>query len=278
MSGYIDEVKSLDHIDFARKSVQEILVTPAIAQDIIDNRNKVNRNFRQNVFEKYLNDMNSGKWYVNEQSRSIGFFEDGNLSDGQHRLHVIAKSGRALMMRIEFGIPKAHSFGIDAHIPRSNADRIKISGQHNWIKGDHISIVNFLCGLKNLKGVSHQAITEHCVNNRENLELVTKFFNKHVNKVSNAPVKAAVMLALRKEDSIRVGEFVKVLLEGMVGSESDLAAVRLRDALLGSRSSPGRGYREYVVKITMRAIKAFCKNKPLYQLRTPKEFIYDTAL
>lgn len=66
-------------------------VTVDMAKDII-NKPSVNfRRVKQNIVNKYADDMKNGKWLF--CGDSIRFDSDGNCIDGQHRLRAIIKSG-----------------------------------------------------------------------------------------------------------------------------------------------------------------------------------------
>ena len=45
--------------------------------------------------------------------QGIAFDEDGNLIDGQHRLHAIIKAGIAVKMEVSSGWPRSNILAID---------------------------------------------------------------------------------------------------------------------------------------------------------------------
>lgn len=59
-------------------------ITPAMAMEILENRNPNNRNLSEATVQEYANDMKNKRWVVTHQG--LAFDENGNLNDGQHRL------------------------------------------------------------------------------------------------------------------------------------------------------------------------------------------------
>lgn len=67
-----------------------VLITPEMAEEFLKHNTR-NRNIRLPYVEELATYMRQGKWDVTHQG--IGFYEDGTLFDGQHRLHAIIKAG-----------------------------------------------------------------------------------------------------------------------------------------------------------------------------------------
>lgn len=76
-------------------------ISPEKAQEYLT-RNKSNRPVNNGVVDFYAEQMKAGNWRLNGQG--ISFFENGNLSDGQHRLLAIIKSGVSIRINVTRGV------------------------------------------------------------------------------------------------------------------------------------------------------------------------------
>ena len=266
------------NIDFSQRRVFEIFITPDFAQKILDNQNKTNRRISAKIADKYARDMANGNWMENDQNKWLGFFADGNLADGQHRLRAIAVSGIGRVMRIETGLDKTQSFGIDAHRMRDTADQIKISDSETWIKKDEIAIAKLCIRAKNGSGAvpSPSDIVNYCEYHKEAMLFVRSNLGEKVRFVTVAPVHAAIFCAHGNVDEGRLSEFHVILKTGIPHSEDDHAAIRLREKMMQSAGAlqSGESDRIAAIKMTMRAIKAFVDRDPIKKIFTPDNFIY----
>jgi hypothetical protein len=78
------------------------VITPEIARWYLQS-NKSNRPVSAKAVDRIAWDMRTGKFVLTEQG--IAFDKDGNLVDGQHRLHAIIKADMAQTMRVTFNAP-----------------------------------------------------------------------------------------------------------------------------------------------------------------------------
>lgn len=107
-----------------------VQVTPTMAQKWLTEKNNHNRPIYEKTVESYASDMKRGLWAVNNQG--IGFDEDGNLIDGQHRLQAVVYSGATVQMLVMRGIPKNYNNGfktqltVDQGKPRGLGDQLSL--------------------------------------------------------------------------------------------------------------------------------------------------------
>lgn len=101
-------------------------ITPAAAQQILDECNTANREMSETRVNVLLNDYKSGR-YV-ENGDTIRFDIHGNLLDGQHRLRFIALSGAEFVKAIAVGLPPQAFTSIDTGKSRTLADLLGIAG------------------------------------------------------------------------------------------------------------------------------------------------------
>jgi hypothetical protein len=98
-------------------------VTPALALALLE-RNARNRPIAQERVDLYAKDMAMGAWHLNNQG--IGLGEDGELFDGQHRLHAVVRAGATVRMLVVRGLPPAARATIDQGRSRSVGDALRM--------------------------------------------------------------------------------------------------------------------------------------------------------
>jgi hypothetical protein len=256
--------------------VEIIDITPEIAKNWLAN-NKNNRSLSSGVAEKYARDMLAGKWTLTHQG--IAFYEDMTVADGQHRLNAIILSGVTIKMMVTFDVTKDSSLNIDSLKPRSNLDKIKIEGNHEWINKTVISTINMLISVSG--DTSRLLSTSQIIAKSEgkilkSLVYVSDKLSKNRPYLTNAPIYAAVALAhFNGISESLLNNFISVYISGMATDKDDIAAIKLRDYLMSKEGQcHGRVKRIITLKKAQRAIHAFSKREYLSQLYEPKELIY----
>lgn len=100
-------------------------ITPQQASVMLGS-NTHNRNLKTSVVERYMRDMQAGKWMVNGESISIS--TEGVLLNGQHRLTACVRSGVTFRTMVVRNVSPEAFHTIDQNIPRNHADVLGISG------------------------------------------------------------------------------------------------------------------------------------------------------
>jgi hypothetical protein len=118
-------------------------VTPAMAEEWLKN-NVCNRPLRMDVVKAYARQMKRGEWLPIPQG--IAFDTNHALLNGQHRLHAVVMSGRAVRMMVTTGVPAQISGSevrpmdlMDTGLTRSLADQLKI--QHGLSGGSVLAAI-----------------------------------------------------------------------------------------------------------------------------------------
>ena len=93
--------------------------------------NKVNRPIREGDIEKYHRLMTSGSW--DPYSQVLFFDWDGNLIDGQHRMHAQIRYGKPVKWMVIRGVPPQAQENMDQHAKRRLADLLHFSGEKNTL-------------------------------------------------------------------------------------------------------------------------------------------------
>jgi len=79
-------------------------ITPDIAAEWLEHRNKGNRRISAHIVKQYAQAMREGRWMITHQG--IAFDATGNLADGQHRLNASVESGVTFQAMVTVGVPR----------------------------------------------------------------------------------------------------------------------------------------------------------------------------
>lgn len=107
-------------------TVQEI--SPMLAMSILE-RNDKNRQIAKGIVDKYVRDMEDGRWALNGQTIKIS--KTGRLLDGQHRLSASVKSNKSFVGIIVKGLDEAVFDTFDVGNKRALADIFSDMGEIN---------------------------------------------------------------------------------------------------------------------------------------------------
>lgn len=97
-----------------------VLITPAMAKEILDSSNTDNRRFRMWWAIALASSIKRGDWLLTHQG--IAFDENGRLLDGQHRLKAVILSGIPVLMFVFKGLDPKGFMAIDVGVKRSVSD------------------------------------------------------------------------------------------------------------------------------------------------------------
>ena len=102
-----------------------IEITPKMAMRYLETNNH-NRRLSERSVRELVAAIKNDEWQVNGEAIKID--HDGNLLDGQHRLHAIAKSGRTVMSYVISNLDSETFKTIDTGKRRNNADALSLLG------------------------------------------------------------------------------------------------------------------------------------------------------
>lgn len=109
-------------------SVSTQMVTPEIAKRMLSNLRN-DRPLSKNTLLNYTEVMRRGEWQFNGDPVRLN--GEGQLIDGQHRLHAIVNSGKQQRMLVIHGLDNSVFDTIDVGKKRSPADLLAIQGFQN---------------------------------------------------------------------------------------------------------------------------------------------------
>lgn len=113
---------------FMERAAGPLMITPKLAKIWLQ-RNSVNRKLRWHIVEVYARQMRNGKF--DATSTSIGFSEDGRLTNGQHRLNAIVRAGVPVEQMVSRGLSMNSMAGEDRPIGRTFGDILGMKGVQN---------------------------------------------------------------------------------------------------------------------------------------------------
>ncbi len=101
-------------------------VTPELADRWLD-VNVGNRNLRKEVVDKLARDLKNGRFL--ENGDAVRFAANGDLIDGQHRLHAMVESQTPAWLLVVSGLPATARDTVDDGAKRTMADRFTFHGE-----------------------------------------------------------------------------------------------------------------------------------------------------
>lgn len=101
-------------------------ITPDLATEWLE-KNETNRVLRPGQINKYARDIQTGDFTLSNDA--ICFDPDGNLLNGQHRLHAIIKSDTPLLHGIMYNVPPDTMKNMDSGASRTIADVLRNQGE-----------------------------------------------------------------------------------------------------------------------------------------------------
>lgn len=105
-------------------------IDPDLATEILA-RPAANRPLYNATVDRYADAMQRGEWRTTPQG--ICLSPDGQLLDGQHRLHAIIRSGRTIDMAVFFDVDPAVFDVLDTGKRRSGGDILALQGETNAV-------------------------------------------------------------------------------------------------------------------------------------------------
>lgn len=208
-----------------------ITVTPSFCKEALEKRNFVNRPLRSDRIQQYVKDMRNNNWFV--ATNDIGFYEDGTLAEGQHRLKAVVEIGKPVKMGVKFGISPDAAIAIDVGRPRSNGDVLKTLGVED-IHAKHLAATNYILEFRGEKYTSPKSEQyAFCEKHLEAARFACQLQQKYTNtNCIHAPIVGAWYYYANEIDSLQ--RFIDIVNSTITKhlDDSDDAAIKFRDYLL----------------------------------------------
>lgn len=274
-------------LNWRTRSVQWMVITPAIAATWLQFRNQKNRSHRPSVVAQYVRDLLGGSWQVNGDS--ISFDWNGQIVNGQHRLMALVQAAQVRNVTMEIvvvtGLDPSVRPSVDIHAKRNMVNAFEGAGQSQYL-GEGGSVAKNTAagmwqrmkhGISSVKGrdTRHELLSfanDYPEGGLFALEHFGKFPRK--SNICTAPVIAALARAYyHYSDDVSLGRlsrFAEVLATGLQQSPVERTIIVLREWLKDSGGRNSNASHEIYGK-TARVIQAFMSGEMLSKIYLPSE-------
>lgn len=244
-------------------SVDRVVVTPDLAKTWLRN-NKKNRPVSRRTVSRYAGAMSRGEWVFNGDA--IRFDKEGNILDGQHRLHAVIDSDSEIEQLVVKGIERSAFATIDENKPRTAADTLAVVGEKYATElASSLRLVHQMeIGEMDQLGYGNNSPTNTQILElldrhpgvRDSVDFSTSLY------AAKAPVLPKSIIAFchytfQEVDHKAAIEFLEKVMTGHGIEEGD-AAGKLRDVLIKDRLDPNRNLgRVSVLALTFKAFNKY---------------------
>jgi hypothetical protein len=206
-------------------------VTPETAKHWLT-RNVRNRRIRPHKVEMYAKDMKAGDWLLTHQG--IGFYADGTLADGQHRLSAIVASGVSVLMNVTRGIRKMSGTGIDIGEGRTEVDLSTSLGIDVPIDVKIVAVAKALQAVSRSSKQSKQESLRFIVRHLSAIRFALSLPSSRESQ--NAVFRGVLARGFYSVDHSQLRRFAEVVSTGMADGPHESAAVAVRNLVMRDRS------------------------------------------
>ena len=216
------------------------IITPGTASDILASCNDGNRRRRSTAIERYAEDMLNGAWRVN--TNAIGFDRTGHLTNGQHRLEAVVKSGSTVCIPIMVGLEPLAYQTEDIGVTRTLGDVVP------WMIGHGSKLTSCLSGMVSgpamgwrLSHFPRSKQIEMANAARPAIEFTTSLFVANQKGFSRSGQMGAVACAYYHVDRGLLSDFVRRFIEDDQQGLPSMNPVRaLRKWSISTMKTPSR--------------------------------------
>jgi len=252
-------------------SAQVVSVTPRLASQWLE-LNPNNRRISQARVSFYASQMQSGSWKLTHQG--IAFDEQGYLVDGQHRLCAVILSGVTTRFWVFDGVSRESMIAIDVGKARTADDAFILLGDE--ATRHSVAVARILLGSYLFqRGTTEQVDISYSIGldrlrlfhdaMRESIDFA--FVPVRDKGLRHGCVSAAIASAWFTQNRELLSQFKDHFASGVIKSDSDLGAIKLRNFMM--TSSKTRGGREARADLFLRActaLRAYLERRPIAKL------------
>lgn len=229
---------------YAEKQSIILPVDTNLAKKLLATNIENNRDLSWSRIKQYAQDMKTGRWVINGETIKID--ENGQLIDGQHRLHAVIESGNIVNMEFSFNISHSAITTIDTGKSRTGSDVLKMTGVENTtvintaLRGiityefgydmgtSHTEITNLKIGSKNTKIITNDMV----LNAYSRHPLISNFVPKksEVKNFGNRALLTAIHYLFWLASPIKANAFMECFYHGyyiMDGTRKTLPKVSM---------------------------------------------------
>ena len=245
------------------------LVTPEFAGWALK-INTANRPMNHKSVEGFQKILRAGQWHLTGEPAIVS--REGTLSDGQHRLEAIRRSGIPAPMDIRFGIERAAFVATGIGRRRTAAAIVAISGERYASAQAGIArlLIHHDAGqMARYSGQVEPELLLQVVRDTPTIRQVAEAIQRHrFAPARTAPFGVALVVAMRQHPEERVLAFAEEVNSGRSPTETSAAYqlhLRLRDAAMRKE----RIAQIDAAALTVFAFNAWTKGKEMSRLHLP---------
>lgn len=116
-------------------------ISPDRARQLLGRMNR-NRPLSETTVTRYVVDMKAGRW-ASDNGQTIVMSDQGNLLDGQHRLHAVIQSGLSFPFLVAYGVAEQHFDTMDNGKNRAASDILALRGYKNTVTMSAIARLSY---------------------------------------------------------------------------------------------------------------------------------------
>lgn len=238
-------------------------ITPEAAVRYLGMNFSRNRTKKGHWVLRLTESIRSGEFRTTHQG--VAFDENGELIDGQNRLHAIVAAGEGVWLWVARGVCHEDVQVVDRGVTRSLADQIRIVTTLDAGHG-HVAVAKaMLCGLN--VGQSQSKIPDHAITEAlvRHWDAVSYVWGRGTEQGITCTIRGMIGKAYYHVDTDILDRFMEVLFSGVSNGPSESAATKLRD-FGKSMKGNGSSIRESLARKSISAIAAFAEGRPLTKL------------
>jgi hypothetical protein len=226
------------------------------------------RKIKPSVVKRYAADMAAGLWRQNPQP--ILLDTHGDVIDGQHRLLAVLTSTMTIRMLIVEGVDPAVRLVLDTGSGRTAFDAATVMGFNYSRRVLQISTMVLTKWLH--RAPSHPEVMNFVGQHKRVLEYADLVAPTEDRRLANIPVLTVIARAGYRPGAVeKLTRFAEVLNSGVSTDESEIAIIKLRNALMQPKSMK----RDEIYKKATYAIDAYLKGNKVSKLyeADPDEYL-----
>lgn len=252
-------------------------VTPQMAKKYLE-RNVNNRNVSKDKVSIYAKDILAGNW---TPGSSIGFFENGDLADGQHRLLAVVAANTSAVFVVIRNLPYESKLNHNIGIIQTAAASVKMYTGQNELHGVRVtqasSFVRTLIEVEvsqksALLSPSELIAKMNLVSDA--LLFIAPYVRKKRKGIAASAVWAAIIPAVYSVDNSKLAAFCEVFTGKRNATDACESMVMRFAQLMITTNQIGFASRVEVFMKTQRCVKAFMDGQSLIRFQAGEGVIY----
>jgi len=241
-------------------------------------RNHGNRSINKHRVDNYARDMQAGHW---TPGSSIGFFENGELADGQHRLLAVVQSGVPTNFVVIRNLPFESKLNHNTGMVQTACASVKMTTGSNMVHGVRVNqassfvrtIIEIEVGVKAALLTPSELIEKFDLVS-DALSFIAPYVNSKRKGISAAAIWAAIIAAAYVSDKQKMSAFCEVF-TGKRNAVNACESMVMRFAqVMITTNQVGHSARLEVWLKTQRCIKAFMDGQSLTKFYANEGTVY----